>query len=371
MQYFHTQTHTSLSKKRIKKAYTLVEILIVVAVIGIIAGFIIPWVVQYVNGIGYKRSAEITLKKVEEALMQMKTEGKLTGYTTADEFVDEFQNYVKVMKRCTSSNLTECFPATFKIADGSETVTTSSLTTGDTITNGTLQTATTGKANVGLVLLNGVSMIINYDPTCSNDSIYDNRDKGTGCLVMLYDVNGSKAPNQISSTGVTSSTTTLESTLGSGTSSMKDIYLLNAAIATCDGYKIGSLCVAAADESSTTNVASSQAVFDSIVSRYGFNASQGYGISNNYWIGAIAVCEAKGMRLPTISELGNMYTNACGVAVGTTCSTTATRTAKGFSALYYWSSTEYSAYTAKYLNFSSGAESYNQKSNTRPVRCVR
>lgn len=167
-------------------------------------------------------------------------------------------------------------------------------------------------------------------------------------MSFLYDINGFGSPNVIG----------------------KDIATVNATVSTCDGYIVGAVCVAPADEVSVTNKAPSQIVFDEIVSRYAFVA-QGRGISDNYWLGAIAKCESKGMKLPTKTELAAIYTNACGVSAGTACSTTSVRASKGFAATYYWSATEHSSLYGWALDFGAGFQGGDTKSNENRVRCVK
>lgn len=352
-----------------RKAFTLAEVLIALGIIGVIAVIVIPGFVEKANEIAWRSAAEMAMKHVEEATFQMKTQSKLTGYASADAFVDEFQNYIKIAKRCSYDKLNECFAPTIKTADGADILTTSSLTTGDKITAGTMKTAVTGINNVGLVLANGTTMLVNYNPNCEYTNAYDNRDKGTGCLVMVYDINGFAKPNQVSSVGA--KTTTLDSTLGAPAAGTKDIYLVNAAISGCPGYKIGSLCVSGGDLPSRSNVADTQAIFDEIVSRYGYENPQGYIRLDNLWIGAIAACEKQGMRLPDKDELSTIYKDACGVTSNTTCADTTRRDSLGFSASYYWSSTEESSTNAWRQSFSSGSQNNYNKHTQHYARCVK
>lgn len=69
-------------------------------------------------------------------------------------------------------------------------------------------------------------------------------------------------------------------------------------------------------------------------------------------------CKAVGGRLPTLAELQCIYTNR--VTFG-----------DNFGTSDYWSSTENSTTNASYVGFSSGYTSYNTKSNTGSVRCVK
>jgi hypothetical protein len=69
-------------------------------------------------------------------------------------------------------------------------------------------------------------------------------------------------------------------------------------------------------------------------------------------------CKSIGGRLPTNSELSCMYTNRATFG-------------NNFGAGYYWSETEYSATTARYVGFTDGNQTSGNKTYTYYVRCVK
>ena len=69
-------------------------------------------------------------------------------------------------------------------------------------------------------------------------------------------------------------------------------------------------------------------------------------------------CKSIGARLPTKAELACVYTNRATFG-------------NNFVAGNYWSETEYSATYAWYTNFTGGTQTYNNKTSTYYVRCVR
>jgi hypothetical protein len=75
------------------------------------------------------------------------------------------------------------------------------------------------------------------------------------------------------------------------------------------------------------------------------------------WQDAKDWCEkqGKGWRLPTRVELLQAYDEKV----------------PGFGAGYYWSETEYSGTYARNVNFTGGGQSYDDKTYTIYVRCVR
>lgn len=89
------------------------------------------------------------------------------------------------------------------------------------------------------------------------------------------------------------------------------------------------------------------------------------------WADAFNYCKnvnhnGTGWRLPTQRELQLMYIfrpalESVLTGIGGTV----------FSAAYYWSATEFTAYYARYVSFSTGVTSATYKSDTYRVRCVR
>src|SRR5574344_2395158 len=113
-----------------KKAFTLAEMLITITVIGVVSAIVIPQLTKNFQDLAFAKSKENSLMKIAEATKQMKSQDVLSGYTTTSSFVDAFANYMVVAKRCTTSNLDECFSSSFKKADGTK-QNLSGYTTGD------------------------------------------------------------------------------------------------------------------------------------------------------------------------------------------------------------------------------------------------
>lgn len=315
--------------------------MIVIGIIGIVAESTIPSLVSNVMTRVYVQSASSVLIKIEEATKQMNTASLLSGYATNEAFVDAFQKYVKTNKRCTSTELTKCFAPSFKTGMN-ETIDTSDLKTG---TNFSLA----GNSNplVGLQFADGSSAIMAYKSDCNPPKWYDTRagsysansiyapGSSTACLSMVYDTNGFKGPNKIG----------------------KDVYTFNATLSTCDGTKIGAICVAPTDilfatyGSLNTCNGSADLSYDPYGSTNPFCAY-------NAWAGAKKYCQAQGKRLPTGDELKSMYQNY--LTGGNTV---------GFSVVDYWASTDYAPDAADILH-STGKIYGSSKNSWRRVRCV-
>lgn len=296
---------------KVRFAFTLAETLITLAIIGVVAVLTIPILVTNINQNVFASAQDLALKKIHAACDQMRTDDLITSGYTNDSFADQFQKYIKVVKRCDSSHLQDCFSSTFQTASG-DNINLSNLNNGIA-----LGQAGNSNALVGLNLINGTTMLLAFNPTCQSVNPYNNGIDTTSCIAAVYDVNGFGKPNQMG----------------------KDIYPLNATITACDGKKIGSLCVDIADASFTPI------------------SADPYFSNDNYWAGADKACSDLGKRLPTQSELDTMYTNRASIG--------------GFSANWYWS-TSASQYNGWAQHFGSGAQNnHNKNYDTFKARCVK
>lgn len=293
--------------------FTLSEILLNLAVIGVVAMVALPNLIENVNGRVLEQQHKDFQTKIKEAANQMAMNNVLVGYTTNEAFANEFQKYMKVNMRCDSSNLTKCFPAKIKAADGTE-IDTSTLTTGTTLKadNNTAPTVGFGLSNgtlmiIGLKALTGTSddPCLKLDPMAGNTSASNT----LSCMSILYDVNGLKGPNTMD----------------------KDINYINVSISPVIYSNIGGLQIASEDTPfSPINTCSTGTAEDQAFDPTG-NANS-Y-CANNNWAGAKKACAAIGGRLPNggmgANELNTMYLNRASIS--------------GLrSDGYYWSATPYS-----------------------------
>lgn len=197
------------------QAFTLAEVLITITIVGVVAAITIPSLVKNVQDYAFAKAKENSLLKITEATKEMKSNDVLSGYSSNSDFVDEFQKYMTVVKRCDSTSLDGCFVDKFKTVDG-DNVDTSTLTTGKKLGKNNLSDNT-----IGLMLKNGTTMLLSLkdatkDPAgCARINPYDNTSGTTGCMSFLYDINGRGGPN----------------TLG------RDIGTIAVTAFTCTGYK--------------------------------------------------------------------------------------------------------------------------------------
>ena len=171
---------TSLSSHRAgfgvfwSKGFTLAEVLITLAIIGIVAALTIPTLVQNYQERAWNTASQVFQRKLGEALRVMNVQGTLAGYTTTEAFVDELSKHIKITRICDNDDITTCFSDT--VTWGDEEVDMSKVK----------------KAKNG---------VIAYNPSCtqnqfSNDVITIGETRiSTDCFAILYDVDGFKNPN--------------------------------------------------------------------------------------------------------------------------------------------------------------------------------
>ena len=180
---------------RVKKAaFTLAEVLITLAIIGIVAALTIPTLVQNYQERAWNTASQVFQRKLGEALRVMNVQGTLAGYTTTEAFVDELSKHIKITRICDNDDITTCFADT--VIWGDEEVDMSEIKKARNFGQNNWKTNT-----VAVQFANGVNGVIAYNPSCtqnqfSNDVITVGENGiSTDCLAILYDVDGFKNPN--------------------------------------------------------------------------------------------------------------------------------------------------------------------------------
>ena len=160
-----------------------------------------------------QRQANIVYK-ITQATNLMKSNGALSeGFESTDKFVDELQKYLKIMKRCDSDHIADCWPTT-KVTDseGDEYEVSKAKTRGDLGFKDDYK----DNKNVGIVLADGASLIMTYNPGNGGinpgdaltaqttilpsggryQTFLDYTSNTTAGLAFVMDVNGNKGPNK-------------------------------------------------------------------------------------------------------------------------------------------------------------------------------
>ena len=194
-----------------KCAFTLAEVLITLGIVGVVAALTLPSVITNINERVYSSRQANTAYKITQATDKMKSLGLLNGsYKTTDEFVDELQKHLKVIKRCSANNIADCWPTDKVITSDGEEFEVKKAKQGKHLS---LKNNTSD--NVGLVLADGASIILTYNQDSngvdegeaitaqlkslpvgfgkSKDFAYTTNT--TGAIDFVMDVNGKNGPN--------------------------------------------------------------------------------------------------------------------------------------------------------------------------------
>ena len=260
-----------------RAAFTLAEVLITLAVIGIVAALTLPGLIQNHNEKAWSTAKDLWEKKLTETVRRMNTDGVMTGHDSTEEFMNTFKNYMKVIKTCDNTDINKCY-APKVVRTGSESepeeIQTSELTTAENLGNDW------GTNTMSFVIADGTTAIFAYNPNCAYADPIEDTGSQVSCLAYMVDVNGKKGPNRVT----------------------QDIALVGQiALSNCDN-PIGDMCF-------STDFAANTAINTCDGSEY--EDLDSYGSSNpycdtNYWAGAKKACSDMGMELPTRAQLAQL-----------------------------------------------------------------
>ncbi len=259
--------------------FTLAEVLITLAIIGVVAALTIPTLIQNYQTKAWNTASQVFQRKLGEALRVMNVQGTLAGYTTTEAFVDELSKHIKITRICDNDDITTCFSDT--VTWGDEEVDMSKIKKAKNFGQNDWDTNT-----VAVQFANGVNGVIAYNPDCrqnqfSNDVItVGETGIGTTCLAILYDVDGFKNPNtegkdlkNLNVTSLGGSNCAIE--LSDGTCFTAPFYPTAMSLSDCEAQK-GELGI-----------------------------SECY-YSSDYWAGAVKACKDMGSSLPSQEQLDQL-----------------------------------------------------------------
>ena len=341
-------THVGICANIRKSAFTLAEVLITLAIIGVVATMTIPTLIAEYQQKSWDTATSVFNRRLGEALKIMNASGSLSGYNSTEDFVTELSKHIKIVKTCDKGNLDDCFASEI-------------FTTADPVETSKLQSASNlnsaedyGTDTMGVMFGDGTSALIAYNKNTPYDP-YSNEIvnvSGTGkdvslatkAVSILYDVNGLKSPNEMDT--------------------MKDIRGINVSIKTGAAVKVIGTSYTAVDCSSAG------ASNDDY--KYCTDGDKSSAYTSNYWAGAKKACAEQGMSLP---ELGSYNTSTyyCNsdAAENTLCGLYNNREALGLpSSGWFWSASEGGTGGAWRVNFSDGGVYNGGKTSQRSVVCV-
>ena len=281
---------------RVKKAaFTLAEVLITLAIIGIVAALTIPTLVQNYQERAWNTASQVFQRKLGEALRVMNVQGTLAGYTTTEAFVNELSKHIKITRICENDDITTCFAD--KVTWDGEEVEMSKIKTSKNFGKDDWDTNT-----VAVQFANGVNGVIAYNPSCTQDP-YNNNKITIGkesisvndCLAILYDVDGFKNPNN----------------RGDDLRDIGNIALggSNCAIELSDGTCFTAPFYPTAHVWNGCNSSGKSTDPDDLAFMSEHNIqycmTSSYG-TNDYWAGAVKACHDMGSSLPSQEQLDQL-----------------------------------------------------------------
>ncbi len=290
-------------KEYLKTGFTLAEVLIILTIIGILATITLPALLTRINKILDKNQNEIVQDKLINSLNLMDAHGEINNtYESTSDFVNNLSKYLKIIKVCDSESIKECFPYDSVNYVKDKNLKTKSLdeitTAGDIYLNKGKNSITNFMSPVGLLLGNGISMILSYNKDCISDpdSINEDNKKIHSCVAGIYDFNGKNKPNSF---GVYENSTrsdlvafggaSLTPTLECSEIKLTDgsIACVSEVIAPNSGYKPLDCSGGKNEEYCVGNYSSS-------------------GYSSDYWAGARKACDDLGGKLPDTNILSEI-----------------------------------------------------------------
>ena len=345
-------THVGICTKTRQYAFTLAEVLITLAIIGVVATMTIPTLIANYNQKSWDTATSVFNRRLGEALKIMNANGSLAGYNSTEDFVTELSKHIKIVKTCDNTNLTDCFVS--EISTGQDSVKTEDIKKSKNL----YSTEDYGTDTMGVMFADGTSALIAYNPNTpydpySNKIVSVNGDGksaslDTEAISILYDVNGLKSPNEY----------------GTG----KDIKGLNIKLKVIPKVCANGVCVANLGTDYKAIDCSSAGVSKDDY-QYCTDKDKESAYTNNYWAGAKKACAELGMSLPTVgSAIGSNdsgYDCSSDAAENTLCGLYNNREALELPTTFtpFYSASEYDTYFVWDVNFKFGYLKLNGKND--------
>ena len=264
---------------RKRAAFTLAEVLITLAVIGVVAALTLPGLIQNHNEKAWSTAKDLWEKKLTETVRRMNIDGVMTGHDSTEEFMNTFKNYMKVIKTCDNNDINKCYSpkvVTTGKDDAPEEIETNGLTSASSMGLNEWQTNTN---TMSFVIADGTTVIMAYQPECPYADPVEDTGSQVSCMAYMVDVNGKKGPNRVG----------------------KDIQLSSGvAFSTCDN-PIGDMCWSTEFAPTAIDTCDGTSPYDP-----NYTSSVDSYCTTNYWAGAKKACDQKNMSLPTRAQLAQL-----------------------------------------------------------------
>ena len=329
-------------------AFTLAEVLITLAIIGVVAAITIPSLVKNYNEKAWGTAQDVFTKRLEVATRQMNTEEKLAGYSNTMDFVNELKKYIKITRVCDNSNITKCFNKEVIWNEGEDPIDMSTIRNAASLGQDDWDTDT-----VAVQFANGVNAIIAYNPNTTQEPFNNQFSATSNSMAILYDVSGNKNPNTNGKDIGKINVENLAGVTGCMIPELADTMCISQILAPGTGY---SPMTKAECEAQKGDLGISECYWD-----------------DDYWAGAVKACGGT-KNMPNQAQLESLaaYVYPGAEIKGGTSITNATLDTEKASqflsaspysdAFYVWSAQEdgqYNAYTRYFLSTDTGWGNYD------------
>ena len=179
-----------------RKAFTLAEVLITLAIIGVVAAMTIPTLLVKINEKIKANQIKIIQSRLIAGTDKLMLLGSIMGHQTTESFIKELSEHYKIGSYCVGENVPNCFPYTkINVEGADEPVEVKDLTSPEAFG---LSSDEYGEP-VSFITAGGTPFIIMYKKTCDASDIDENnyqKGQSINCIAGIYDYNGSRTPNK-------------------------------------------------------------------------------------------------------------------------------------------------------------------------------
>ena len=184
-----------------KRAFTLAEVLITLAIIGVVAAMTIPTLLAKINDIVNANQMKVFQAKLLKGLNLTRTNGEMNNtYSSTEDFLrNGLGKHLKIAKICGPTETRKCVPydsILYTTSDNKE----DSVDVKDIDTSKELNLSEDdGYRDIAsFVMGDGTVVIASYKLDCLVDEGKLDRDIGENpCFAGIYDLNGSRKPNKM------------------------------------------------------------------------------------------------------------------------------------------------------------------------------